>query len=145
MRLPGRFLAFACGFLTVAASVAQAPPPPPPVREVPGGTLVVTPETQKLTESRGVSIAQAPQPLGFESDLNCFGYVGQPRDSFSAAIIGAENIAEQTDFTMSDLLYVNAGYDRGFKVGDEFWIFTFALAAGPSASPSLGVTVHCQV
>lgn len=124
MRLPGRFLAFACGFLTVAASVAQAPPPPPRVREVPGGTLVVTPETQKLTESRGVSVAQAPQPLGFESDLNCFGYVGQPRDSFSAAIIGAENIAEQTDFTMSDLLYVNAGYDRGFKVGDEFWIIT---------------------
>jgi hypothetical protein len=124
MRLPGRFLAFACGFLTAAASVAQAPPPPPPVREVPGGTLVVTPETQRLTESRGVSIAQAPQPLGFESDLNCFGYVGQPRESFMATIIGAENLAEQTDFTTSDLLYINAGYDRGFKVGDEFWIIT---------------------
>jgi hypothetical protein len=91
---------------------------------VPGGTLVVTPETQKLTESRGVSIAQAPQPLGFESDLNCVGYVGEAREPFTATIIGAENIAEQTDFTMSDLLYINAGYDRGFKVGDEFWLIT---------------------
>ena len=124
MRLPGRFLAFACGFLVAAAGVAQAPPPPPPPREVPGGTLVVTPETQTLTESRGVSISQAPQPLGFESDLNCFGYVGQTREPFTATVIGAENIAEQTDFTMSDLLYVNGGYDRGFKVGDEFWLIT---------------------
>jgi hypothetical protein len=124
MRLPGRFLVFACGFLVAAAGVAQAPPPPPPPREVPGGTLVVTPRTETLEESRGVSIAQAPQPLGFESDLNCFGYVGQPREPFAATIIGAENLAEQTDYTTSDLLYVNAGYDRGFKVGDEFWLIT---------------------
>jgi hypothetical protein len=124
MRLPGRFLAIACGLLTAAASVGQAPPPPPKPREVPGGTLVVAPPTQTLEESRAVGIVQAPQPLGFESDVNCYGYVGQPRETFPASIIGAENVAEQTDFTMSDLLYVNAGYDRGLKVGDEFWIVT---------------------
>lgn len=139
MRLPGRFLAFACGFLVAAAGVAQAPPPPPPPREVPGGTLVVTPETQTLTESRGVSIAQAPQPLGFESDLNCFGYVGRAREPFTATIIGAENLAEQTDFTTSDLLYVNAGYDRGFKVGDEFWLITpEQTVVHPSTGKDLG-------
>lgn len=140
MRLPGRFLVFACGFLAAVAGLAQAPPkPPPPPREVPGGTLVVTPETQTLTESRGVSIAQAPQPLGFESDLNCFGYVGQAREPFTATIIGAENITEQTDFTMSDLLYVNAGYDRGFKVGDEFWIITpEQMVVHPSTGKNLG-------
>jgi len=139
MRLPGRFLVFACGFLTAAAGVAQAPPPPPPVREVPGGTLVVTPETQHLTESRGVSIAQAPQPLGFESDLNCFGYVGEPRESFAATVIGAENLAEQTDFTTSDLLYINAGYDRGFKVGDEFWVITpEQIVVHPTTGKDLG-------
>ena len=49
MRLPGRFLVFTCGFLAAAAGAAQAPPPPQPPREVPGGTLVVTPETQSLT------------------------------------------------------------------------------------------------
>ena len=139
MRLPGRFLVFACGFLTAAAGVAQAPPPPPPVREVPGGTLVVTPETQQLTESRGVSIAQAPQPLGFESDLNCFGYVGELRESFAATVIGAENLAEQTDFTTSDLLYINAGYDRGFKVGDEFWVITpEQIVVHPTTGKDLG-------
>jgi hypothetical protein len=124
MRLPGRFLVIACGFLTAAASVGQAPPPPPKPREVPGGTLVVAPPTQTLEESRAVGTVQAPQPLGFESDLNCFGYVGQPRETFPASVIGAENLAEQTDFTLSDLLYVDAGYNRGFKVGDEFWLIT---------------------
>jgi hypothetical protein len=124
MRLPGRFLVIACGFLTAAASVGQAPPPPPKPREVPGGTLVVAPPTQTLEESRAVGTSQAPQPLGFESDLNCFGYVGQPRETFPASVIGAENLAEQTDFTLSDLLYVNAGYNRGFKIGDEFWLVT---------------------
>jgi hypothetical protein len=125
MRLPGRFLVIACGFLTAAASIGQAPPPPPKPREVPGGTLVVAPPTQTLEESQAVGMpAQAPQPLGFESDVNCFGYVGQARETFPASVIGAENLAEQTDFTLSDLLYIDAGYNRGFKVGDEFWIVT---------------------
>jgi hypothetical protein len=125
MRLPGRFLVFACGFLATAASIAQAPPPPPPPqREVPGGTLVVAPQTETITESPAVSLVQAPQPLGFESDVNCFGYVGRATESFTGTIIGAENLAEQTDFTTTDLLYVNGGYDRGLKVGDEFWLIT---------------------
>jgi hypothetical protein len=123
MRLPGRFLVFACGFLAAAASIAQAPPPPP--REVPGGTQVVTPRTETVTEMRSaVSVAQAPQPIGFESDVNCFGYVGPPRERFLATVIGAENLAEQTDYMTSDLLYIDVGYDRGLKVGDEFWLIT---------------------
>ena len=126
MRLPGRFLVFACGFLVTLTAVAQAPPPPPPPpREVPGGTLVVTPQTETIVESpAAASAALAPQPLGFESDLNCFGYVGVARESFAASVIGAENLAEQTDFTTGDLLFTNAGYDRGLKAGDEFWIVT---------------------
>lgn len=141
MRLPGRFLVFACGFLTAAAAVAQAPPPrPPPPREVPGGTQVVAPRTETLEESRGsVSVAQAPQPLGFESDLNCFGYVGQDRESFLSTVIGAENLAEQIDFTTSDLLYINTGYERGLKVGDEFWLVTpEQMVVHPTTGKDLG-------
>jgi hypothetical protein len=136
MRLPGRFLAFACGVLAAAAGIAQAPPPP---REVPGGTLVVQPPTQGVTESRAVSVAQAPQPLGFESDLNCFGYVGPARERFLATVIGAENLAEQTDFTTSDLLFIDVGYDRGLKVGDEFWLVTPELmVVHPTTGKDLG-------
>lgn len=137
MRLPGRFLVFACGFLVAAAATAQAPPPPP--REVPGGTQVVTPRTETVTESRAVSVAQAPQPLGFESDLNCFGYVGPPRERFLSTVIGAENVAEQTDYTTSDLLYIDAGYDRGLKVGDEFWLVTpEQMVVYPTTGKELG-------
>ena len=144
MRLPGRFLVFACGFLTAAAAVAQAPPappkPPPPPREVPGGTQVVTPRTETVTESPSpVSMVQAPQPIGFESDLNCFGYVGPDRESFMSKVIGAENLAEQIDFTTSDLLYINTGYERGLKVGDEFWLVTpEQMVVHPTTGKDLG-------
>ena len=141
MRLPGRFLVFACGFLTAVVAVAQAPPaPPPPPREVPGGTQVVTPRTETVTESPSpVSMVQAPQPIGFESDLNCFGYVGQVRESFVSTVIGAENLAEQIDFTTSDLLYINSGYEKGLKVGDEFWLVTpEQMVVHPTTGKDLG-------
>jgi len=137
MRLPLRCVAlFAAGCLTAGVELAQAPPPPPPApptppvqpqpqREVPGGAIVVAPPAQAVT-TVGVAATPeaAPQPLGYESDLHCFGYVGAPNESFVAQVIGAESLAEQIDYMTSDLLYVNAGYDRGLKAGDEFWLVT---------------------
>jgi hypothetical protein len=106
---------------------------------VPGGTLVVTPPTRTLVESRAVSVELAPQPLGYESDLNCFGYVGQPREAFTAEVVGAENLAEQTDYMTSDLLYINGGYDRSFKIGDEFWLVTpEQIVVHPTTGRDLG-------
>jgi hypothetical protein len=66
----------------------------------------------------------APQPLGFESEVLCFGYLGPDNERFVAEVIGAQELAEQTDFTTDNLLYLNAGADRGLKPGDEFWIVT---------------------
>jgi hypothetical protein len=129
MRLPGRRSAsLLAGFLLAASGLAQTPPPPPqpepqPQREIPGGTIVVTPptETAVIGQARA-TVEAAPQPLGYESDLHCFGYLGPPNEKFPAQVIGAESLAEQIDYMTSDLLYVNTGYDRGLKVGDEFWL-----------------------
>lgn len=123
MRPPARSGALFVGILVAATAVAQAPPPPK--REVPGGTVVVAPPTETVTQAQprpGVELA--PQPVGYESDLHCFGYLGDLNESFSAKVIGAESVAEQIDFATSDRLYLNAGYDHGFKVGDEFWLIT---------------------
>ena len=123
MRPPVRSGALFVGILVAATAVAQAPPPPK--REVPGGTVVVAPPTETVTQAQprpGVELA--PQPVGYESDLHCFGYLGDLNESFSAKVIGAESVAEQIDFATSDRLYLNAGYDHGFKVGDEFWLIT---------------------
>ena len=82
MRPPVRPGVLVAGILVAAAAVAQAPPPAPPAhprREVPGGTVVVTPQTETLTRigpAPGVELA--PQPLGYESELHCFGYLGDP-------------------------------------------------------------------
>jgi hypothetical protein len=125
MRPPVRPGALVAGILVAAAAVAQTAQTQPPKREVPGGTIVVTPPTQTVTRvgpAPGVELA--PQPLGYESDLHCFGYLGQPNETFPVQVIGAENIAEQVDFMSSDRLYLNAGYDHGLKVGDEFWLIT---------------------
>ncbi|HEY6066784.1 MAG TPA: hypothetical protein VIY96_11545, partial [Thermoanaerobaculia bacterium] len=135
MRLERRIASLLAGCLLAAAGLAQtppkpaqapAPPPPPPAhlqREIPGGTVVVAPPTETTVISQArPTVEAAPQPLGYESDLHCFGYLGLAHEDFTAQVIGAESIAEQIDYMTSDLLYINGGYDRGLKVGDEFWL-----------------------
>jgi hypothetical protein len=135
MRLPERrTVSLLAGFVLATAGLAQTPPypppqpppqPPQPQREIPGGAIVVAPpaETTAVSPARP-TVEAAPQPLGYESDLHCFGYVAPPNETFPAQVIGAENLAEQIDYMTSDLLYINGGYDRGLKVGDEFWLVT---------------------
>lgn len=148
MRLPDRCIASVlAGALVAAAGIAQTPPPSPPQpaprepqREIPGGAVVVAPESRTTVVSEAKpTVEAAPQPLGYESDVYCFGYLGTPRDSFPAQVIGAENLAEQTDYFTGDLLYVDAGYNRGLKVGDEFWLVTpEQVVVHPTTGKDLG-------
>ncbi len=130
MRLPSRLLVAAVVLSVSGAAFAQAPAPTPkaPPPAVGGKKAVVSPAPPTVTRAEEPAPAptteNAPEPLGFESDIYCFGYVGGPSDSFPVQVSGAENLAEQTDFITNDLLYVNGGADRGLKPGDEFWIVT---------------------
>jgi hypothetical protein len=137
MRPPVRPGVLVAGILVAAAAVAQTQPPQ---REVPGGTIVVTPPTQTVTRiGQAPGVELAPQPLGYESDLHCFGYLGQANETFPVRVIGAENVAEQVDFMSSDRLYLNAGYDHGLKVGDEFWLITpEQIVVHPTTGKDLG-------
>ncbi len=122
MRLPVRFAGpLAFGILIVSVGVGQAQQP-----ELQGGGLQQAPP--QITRVEAATAPQtteaAPQPFGFESEVSCFGYIGPDNEHFVAQIVGGENSAEQTDFTEHNLLYLDAGYDRGLKVGDEFWIVT---------------------
>jgi hypothetical protein len=116
MRLPRRrMLATAVALIVPAASIqAQAPSPDPNV----ASSIV------RAEEVNPGSFAGAPAPVGFESDLYCFGYLGDPSESFVAEVTGAQDMAEQLDFSTRDFLYLNAGADRDLKIGDEFWIVT---------------------
>lgn len=124
MRLPSRILAVsAVALFSTGAAFGQASP------AVGGKKSIVNQETPTVTRAESpqpqvVSAETAPSPVGFESDIYCFGYVGDLSETFPVRVIGAENIAEQTDFVTGDLLYVNGGVDRGLKVGDEFWLVT---------------------
>jgi hypothetical protein len=139
MRLPLRWAAFvSTAVLAAGSGFAQTPPAPPPTpppppapvirEEIRGGAIVVSPPQQTVTtitaEPRPVAVELAPQPLGYESDLHCFGYVGERKETFIAKVIGAESLAEQIDYITSDLLYLDAGHDRGLKIGDEYWLVT---------------------
>lgn len=122
MRLPVRStgrLAFCILFAGTAIGQAQQP-------ELQGGGLVQAPP--QITRVDAATAPQtteaAPQPFGFESEVACFGYIGSDNEQFIAQVVGGENSAEQTDFTEHNLLYLDAGVDRGMKVGDEFWIVT---------------------
>src|SRR5262245_3237571 len=120
VRLPGRIglLAFSAGFAAIAVAQAQQP-------ELQGGGLAPAPPQITRADTQAVGTTEgAPQPFGYESEVVCFGYIGPDNEGFIAQVIGAENSAEQTDFTDHNLLYLDAGHDRGIKPGDEFWIVT---------------------
>jgi hypothetical protein len=121
MRLPAR-VAPCLIVLSMGVAVAQNPPK----AELQGGGLQQAPP--QITRVDAAAAPQtteaAPQPFGYESEVHCFGYIGDPHEGFIASVIGAENSAEQTDYTSGDLLYLDAGADRGIKPGDEFWLIT---------------------
>src|SRR5262249_29639231 len=128
MRLPSRIL-MVVGFVSVAgplhAQTTPSPKTPPPA--VSGRKAVVNPPPQAVTRAQEPApppTENAPQPLGYESDIYCFGYLGNLSESFPVRVKGAESVAEQTDFITDDLLYVDGGADKGLKNGDEFWIVT---------------------
>ena len=121
MRLPVRFAGPMALLLTtgVATLLAQQAP------ELAGGGLAQAPPGITRIEATAPQTTEAaPQPLGYEDEVACFGYIGPTDEKFAAKVIGAENVAEQEDFTTHNLLYLDGGYDRGIKPGDEFWIVT---------------------
>ena len=129
MRLPPGVLLVA-GLASIAGVVyAQTPPPArTPAPAVGGKKSIVNERPPAVTRAEETPppppSENAPQPLGFESDIYCFGYLGDLSESFPIQVRGAESSAEQTDFVTDDLLYVNGGVEKGLKAGDEFWIVT---------------------
>ncbi len=75
-------------------------------------------------ESSTATLEAAPKPTGYESDLYCFGYLGGTTEDFVAQVASAQDVAEQIDFVSNDLLYIDAGADRGLKPGEEYWLVT---------------------
>ncbi len=114
------------GFAGVVS--AQAPPSRTPPPAVSGKKSIVNqqpPAVTRIEDKAAVPTTDnAPQPVGFESDIYCFGYVGDLSERFPVQVKGAENIAEQTDYVTDDYLYINGGLSKGLKVGDEFWLVT---------------------
>ena len=106
MRLPA--LAVPSALLILSGAVAAAPG-----QELQGGLAQTPPQITRVdTPGAPQTTEAAPQPFGYESEVHCFGYIGSDDEQFVAAVIGAQNSAEQTDFTDGDLLYVDAGHDR---------------------------------
>jgi hypothetical protein len=119
MRLPS--VAVSSAVLILSAAVASVS-----AQELQGGLQQQTPNQITRVDSSAAphTTEAAPQPFGYESEVHCFGYIGPEQEQFVASIIGAQNSAEQTDFTDGDLVYVDAGHNVGIKPGDEYWLVT---------------------
>jgi hypothetical protein len=128
MRLPSRMLLVIVLSCWGAVVFAQTLPPQTPPPAVGGKKKVVAPQTRTVVRAeepqRALTTETAPQPVAFESDIYCFGYLGDLSEAFPVRVTGAENLAEQTDFVTDDYLYISGGVDKGLKVGGEFWIVT---------------------
>src|SRR5215471_12055310 len=121
MRLPARVAAQLSLIAAVSAPLALPQQNP----ELQGGTMSQSPQAiTRIDATAPQTTEAAPQPLGSEAEVACFGYLGASSEGFVAEVIGAQEVSEQTDFTTNNLLYLDAGADRGIKPGDEFWIVT---------------------
>jgi len=121
MRLPTRLAVSLIAFAAAAVASAQTQQKP----EISGGQLgQAPPQITRIEPTAPQTTEAAPQPLGYESEVHCFGYLAPAGERFVAQVIGAANSAEQEDFTFDDLLFLDGGYDRGLKPGDEFWLVT---------------------
>jgi hypothetical protein len=150
MRLPVRLAAqLSLLFILTGPTVARAQDRP----ELTGGAMGQSPiQITRIEATAPQTVEAAPQPLGFESEVTCFGYLGSDNDRFVATVIGAREVSEQENFTTDNLLYLDAGADRGIKPGDEFWIATPAdIVIHPYSGKEMGrfydyrgrVTVLC--
>jgi hypothetical protein len=120
MRLPVRLASLFC-LVVFAAGLCPAG-----AQELSGGRPSQAPVQITRIEATVAphTTEAAPQPLGFESEVTCFGFLGSSKEQFIATVIGAQERADQEDFTVANLVYLDAGADRGIKPGDEFWIVT---------------------
>lgn len=127
MRLPSRALAVLSLAVTWTVAASAQTTKTPAV----GGSKTTVKDSQPIPSVTrvertvpAVTTESAPQPVGFESEVYCFGYIGDPQERFPVQVISAENLYEQIDFISHDLLYVDGGYDKGMRVGDPYWIVT---------------------
>lgn len=120
---------------TAAAADAGAGDALPAVTPIVGGTdqpNAFTPQD----ESGGITIARVnrdsrPIPIGTESDIYCYGYIGDPREPMPNYIESAEEVElkyvpRQTDpeiasdVSVGDLVYVHGGAATGLVAGETY-------------------------
>src|SRR5215470_15446493 len=139
MRRTQRKVLVGIGVLIAACASGQAPPQPA-VGGNPADQTAVRPAlVSKVETPARVTAQSAPQPIGYESDVYCFGYLGDYSETFPVKVISAESLAEQINYIAGDLLYVDGGYDKGLRVGDVYWLVTPEQEVfNPVSAKSLG-------
>lgn len=61
----------------------------------------------------------APQPMGSEADVNCFGYVGPEGEVFTGKVVSGDAVYEQSSFGYLDVVYAD---NQGLRAGDDYWL-----------------------
>ena len=102
-----------------------------------GGTteptdVYATPQTESgITTARMVAESR-PLALGTESDIYCYGYIGDPNEPMPNFIESHENVDVKyvplatdempADATIGDLIYVNGGVGSGLVAGESYLV-----------------------
>ncbi len=99
------------------AGLAAAQAPPPAEAEQPAPAEQNPPP---IPEAVGPAVVEAPQPMGSENDVSCFGYIGDTVERFSGMIISGDAVYEQSSFVFQDIVYTEN--TAAINAGDEYWI-----------------------
>jgi hypothetical protein len=97
----------------------------------------------------------APQPMGAEADVNCFGYVGPENEAFVGSVVSGDAVYEQSAFSFQDVDAQpgNRGTTTGHRARTVFDIpsgdhrpgspstsAAHALCVGPGGDPQITAT-----
>ncbi len=105
-----------------------------------------------LTTTTPASAGATPIPLATESDLYCYGYIGDPKEPMPNRIDSFEDVEmtyhphvlEQTDaVSTGDLVYVAGGTSTGLNAGDTYLlVLPGDLVSAPDSKQVLGREYH---
>jgi hypothetical protein len=110
------------------------------------------PVAPTVTSSTAPAAASAPIPVATESDLYCYGYIGDPNEPMPNSISSFEdveityhpNVLTQTDAVATgDLVYIAGGTSTGLNAGDTYLlVLPGDLVTVPGSNKTLGREYH---
>ena len=89
---------------------------------IPAAAQTASGETRPAATAPAAAASPEPLAAALGTELSCAGYIQYAPNYSGLEIVGAEQEQEKTTFGAGELVFINAGSQRGVQVGQEFQV-----------------------